>query len=86
MGTRSVAVSVDLLRERLPTAWDLAPASVDLQLEWCAAARVHLRDIVQWSSHKWVFDPLHSLNDPRTIRAHVTFSRVCARVDDAVRH
>ena len=46
-----------------------------------------MRDIVQWSSHEWVFDPLHSLNNPRTIRAHVTFvSRVCARVDDTVRH
>ena len=62
-------------------------AFVDLQLEWCAAAGVHMRDIVQWSSHEWVFDPLHSLKNPRTIRAHVTFvSRVCARVDDAVRH
>ena len=63
------------------------PAFVDLQLEWCAAAGVHMRDIVQWSSHEWVFDPLHSLNNPLTIRAHVTFvPRVCARVDDAVRH
>ena len=34
--TRSVAVSVDLLQERLPTAWDLALPFFDLQLEWCA--------------------------------------------------
>ena len=52
-GTHSVAVSVDLL----------CFVFVDLQLEWCAAAGVHMRYIVQCSSHERerVFDPLHGL-------------------------
>ena len=62
-------------------------AFVDLQLDWCAAAGIHMRDIVPWSSHEWVFDRLHNLNNPRTILAYVSFvSRVCARVDDPGRH
>ena len=52
------------------------PAFVDLQLEWCAAAGVHMRDIVQWSSHEWVFDPLHSLNKRA---CHIRGSRLCPR-------
>ena len=53
----------------------------DLRRQWCAALGVHVRDATQWSSLAWVFDPSHSFNTPRTLRAHAVFvARVCARV------
>ena len=68
--------------ERFSIAWRPAPPLTICDANGVQTAGVHVRDAAQWSSHAWVFEPLHCFNTPRTIRAHVVFvARVCARVD-----